>query len=159
MALSLELVSRQVGWVCEGPLIGGIIGVMEAIPSIRQRLPGIDTRAVSAVVIRLQPLAGGQLGVGDDEIQLHPALIAVFDPKAVVLVGIEAGHQSALKIIHDGIFTLGGHVVFGKAQNTAGVLLGIPAGVDQLPRLLGVAAQHRRPLAVPILAQQVPRRA
>lgn len=132
---------------------------MEAIPGIRQRLPGIDAGPIGAVIVRLQPLAGGQLGVGDDEVQLYPALVAVFDPQAVVLVGIEAGHQGALKIVHDGVFTLGGHVVLSKAQNAAGVLLGVPAGVDQLPRLLGVAAQHRRPLAVAILAQQVPRRA
>lgn len=128
---------------------------MKIVFGVRHRLPGIDAGTVGAVVIRLQALSGGQLGVGDDEVQLNAPLVAVFDPQAVVLVGIEAGHQGALKIVHNGPLALVGHGLLGKAQNTAGVPLGVPAGVDQLPRLLRVAAQHRSPLTVAVAAQQV----
>lgn len=153
--MRLLLVTGQVRRRGEGPLVGRVVGVVKVVFGVRHCLPGIDTGPVGAVVIRLQALPGGQLGIGDDEVQLNAPLVAVFDPQAVVLVGIEAGHQGALKIVHDGPLALVGHGLLGKAQNATGVPLGIPAGVDQLARLLRVAAQHRRPLPVAVAAQQV----
>lgn len=74
---------------------------MEVVASIRHGLPGIDARPIGPVVIRLKALATGQLDIGNHEVQLYTALVGVFDPEAVVLIGIETGHQRLLEGVHD----------------------------------------------------------
>ncbi|WP_425531484.1 hypothetical protein, partial [Chromohalobacter japonicus] len=61
---------------------------MQAVTLVRHGLPRIDAGPVGPVVVRLQPLPRGQLGVRDDEVELQPPLVAVLDPQAVVLIGI-----------------------------------------------------------------------
>jgi hypothetical protein len=54
-------------------------------------LPGINPGAISGVVIRLQAVASSQLDVGHHKIEFQTPLIAMLDPKTVVLVAIETG--------------------------------------------------------------------
>jgi len=70
LALRLLLVARQVCRRREGPLIGRIVGIVQGIAVVRERLPGVHAGPVSPVVVRLQALAAGQFGVRDDEVQL-----------------------------------------------------------------------------------------
>jgi hypothetical protein len=70
LALRLLFVARQVRRCREGPLVGRVVGVVQGIAVVRERLPGVHAGPVGPIVVRLQALAGGQLGVGDDEVQL-----------------------------------------------------------------------------------------
>ncbi|MFV4778384.1 hypothetical protein NOV91_23540 (plasmid) [Salmonella enterica subsp. enterica serovar Mbandaka] len=80
---------------------------MQPQPAVHDGLPGIDARTVSAVVIRLEPFAGQQLRVRDQEVQLQPPLVLVLHPQHAVLVFIESGHQNTLEARHQ-FFTLTG---------------------------------------------------
>jgi len=82
----------------------------------------------------------------------------VLDPQAVVLIGIEAGHQGPLEAVHD-LPLLGlGDVCLLKRQHAGGIPLGVVAGVDQRLGLVRVAAQHLGTFAVPTPAQQITHR-
>ena len=52
--------------------------------------PGIDAGPVGAVIVRLEPLAGGQLDVGHDEVQFKAVLVPVLNPGNAVLVLVKA---------------------------------------------------------------------
>lgn len=80
---------------------------MQPQTAVHDGLPGIDARSVGAVVIRLEPLAGQQLRVRDQEVQLQPPFVLVLNPQHAVLVFIESGHQNPLKTRHK-LFTLAG---------------------------------------------------
>ncbi|WP_374956496.1 hypothetical protein [Salmonella enterica] len=73
---------------------------MQPQPAVDHRLPGIDARPVGAVVVRLEPPAGQQLGIGDQEVQLQTPLVRVLHPQNAVLIFIESGHQNPLKTRH-----------------------------------------------------------
>jgi len=75
--------------------------------AVHYGLPGVDARAIGAVVIRLEPFAGQQLRVRDQEIQLQPPLVLVLNPQHAVLIFVESGHQNPLKARHQ-LFTLAG---------------------------------------------------
>jgi hypothetical protein len=64
---------------------------MQAMFGVGDNLPGVDTRAVSGVVVRLQAMPGGQFDVGHHEIEFQTPLVTMLDPQTVVLVAIEAG--------------------------------------------------------------------
>jgi len=76
-------------------------------PAVHDGLPGINARSVGAVVIRLEPLAGQQLRVRDQEVQLQPPFVLMLNPQHAVLVFIESGHQNPLEARHQ-FFTLTG---------------------------------------------------
>lgn len=98
---------------------------MQPQPVINHRLPRINARAVSPVVVRLQALSGQQLGIRNDEIQLQPPFVAMLHPQHAVLVFIESGHQNPLETLHQ-LFALSGRqITLGKRQHPGGVFLGI----------------------------------
>ncbi|WP_421720647.1 hypothetical protein, partial [Aeromonas salmonicida] len=68
------------------------IRVAQAQPRIHHRLPRVYPWPVCPVVVRLQPLPGQQLGVGDDKVQLQTPLVTVLHPQHAVLVFIQSGH-------------------------------------------------------------------
>ena len=80
---------------------------MQPQPAVHYGLPGIDARTVGAVVKRLQPFAGQQLRVRDQEVQLQSPLVPVLNPQHAVLVFIESGHQNPLETRHQ-LFALAG---------------------------------------------------
>jgi len=132
-----------------------VIRIRKPHPAVNHGLPRIHTRPVGPVVIRLQPLARQQFGVGNDKIQLHPAFIAVLHPEHAVLVFIESGHQNPFEALHQ-LFPLAGcKIRFLKRQHPGGVFLRIRRGVDQLSDFLRLALQHRCPLAVAVFAEQI----
>lgn len=73
---------------------------MQPQPAINDCLPGLYARAVSAVVVRLEPFPRQQFGIGDQEIQLQPPLVLMLHPQHAVLVFIESGHQYPLETLH-----------------------------------------------------------
>nr|WOL84987.1 hypothetical protein EOBFOGIL_00008 [Escherichia coli]WOL85002.1 hypothetical protein LCGCLEKF_00008 [Escherichia coli] len=98
---------------------------MQSQPTVNDGLPGIDAWTVGAVVIRLEPLAGQQFRVRDQEVKLQPSLILMLDPQYAVLVFIEAGHQNPLKTRHQLFPLTGGQILFGKRQHPGGIFFGI----------------------------------
>ena len=78
---------------------------MQPQSAVHDGLPGIDARSVNAVVVRLEPPAGQQLGIGDQKVQLQTPLVRVLHPQNAVLIFIESGHQNPLKAGHQ-FFTL-----------------------------------------------------
>jgi hypothetical protein len=76
-------------------------------PAVHDGLPGVYARTVGAVVIRLEPFAGQQLRVRDEEVKLQPPLVLVLNPQHAVLVFVESGHQNLLETRHQ-LFTLAG---------------------------------------------------
>ncbi|MGE9501663.1 hypothetical protein ACQP3D_24965, partial [Escherichia coli] len=70
---------------------------MQPQPAVHYGLPGINARTVGPVVIRLEPFAGQQLHIRDQEVQLQPPLVPVLNPQHAILVFIESGHQNPLK--------------------------------------------------------------
>lgn len=159
LLLSLEPVARQVGGIGHGTLIGRIIGVMQTVFGVGHDLPGINPGAIGGVVVRLQAVPGGQFDVGHHEIELETPLVTMLDPQTVVLVAIKTRQQGLFEGVHD--LTLGGvaDIRFLKGQHARGVLLGVPAAVDQLLGLVGITTQQHCALAVPILSQQITHRA
>ncbi|KNX28300.1 hypothetical protein AEX44_21040, partial [Salmonella enterica subsp. enterica serovar Heidelberg] len=83
---------RQRGRRDQRPPVFRRVRVMQPQPAVHDGLPGINARTVGAVVIRLETLAGQQLRVRDQEVQLQPPLILVLNPQHAVLVFIESGH-------------------------------------------------------------------
>lgn len=131
---------------------------MEVVASVRHGLPGIDARPVGPVVIRLKTLAAGQLDIGNHEVQLYAAFVGVFDPEAVVLIGIETGHQRLLEGIHDLALGFLADLALLEGQYARGVALGVLAAVNQRLGLLRGSTEHPSVLTVIVPAQQVPDR-
>ncbi|MFV6548778.1 hypothetical protein ACNPHC_26315 [Klebsiella pneumoniae] len=73
---------------------------MQPQRAVHYGLPGIDARTVGAIVIWLEPFAGQQLRVRDEEVQLQPPLVLVLNPQHAVLVFVEPGHQNPFKARH-----------------------------------------------------------
>ncbi|HIF7765747.1 TPA: hypothetical protein ACX4IW_005066, partial [Escherichia coli] len=69
---------------------------MQPVMVIHQRLPGINSRPVCPVVVRLEAFSGLQLHVRNDKIQLKPSLVLVLYPQDAVLILFETGHQYTL---------------------------------------------------------------
>ncbi|MDQ1758105.1 hypothetical protein ACSSQN_027445 [Raoultella planticola] len=80
---------------------------MQPQTAVHDGLPGINARTVGAVIVWLEPFAGQQLRVRDQEVQLQPPLVPVLNPQHAVLVFIESGHQNPLEARHQR-FTLPG---------------------------------------------------
>ncbi|MGR2491978.1 hypothetical protein ACUX0Z_25835 [Salmonella enterica] len=80
---------------------------MQPQPTVHDGLPSVDARTVSSVVIRLETLAGQQLRVWDEKVQLQPPFILMLNPQHAVLVFIKSGHQNTLETCHQ-LFTLTG---------------------------------------------------
>ncbi|MFD6953769.1 hypothetical protein ACFWGT_27170, partial [Nocardiopsis sp. NPDC060348] len=92
---------------------------MQPQPAVDHRLPGIDARPVGAVVVRLEPPAGQQLGIGDQKVQLQTPLVRVLHPQNAVLIFIEAGHQNTLEAGHQ-FFPLAGRQICLRPPQYAG---------------------------------------
>ena len=142
---------RQVTRRHKGPPAGRVLGVCKAQLGALHSRPGIHPALIGRRVVRLEPLPASQLQVGDDEIQLQPALVLVLNPQAAVLPGLKAGQEGPLEAVHEGPLLIGRKIGLRERQHAAGVLLGVPAGVDQCGHLVRVAAQQGSalPLAVP----------
>ena len=123
--------------------------------AVHYGLPGIDARTIGAVVIRLEPFAGQQLRVRDDEVQLQPPLVLVLNPQHAVLIFVEPGHQNPLEARHQ-FFTLAGRqILFRKGQDAGGVLFGVGRGVNKLPDFLRLPLQNAGAVALPVFTQQI----
>lgn len=128
---------------------------MQPQTAVHYSLPGVNARPVGAVKVRLQTLARQQFGIRDQEVELQPAFVAVFNPQHAVLVFIEPGHQYPLKAGHQ-LFTLAGRQIFlREGQYARGIFLGVRRGVNQLPDFLRLPLQNACPLALPVFAKQV----
>lgn len=88
-------------------------------------LPSVNPVFINAVVIGLEPFAGRQLYVGDQEIQLKPPFVPMLNPQGRVLVSLKAREQGFLEPVHQLALRLRRQVPLGKAQAAAGVLLGV----------------------------------
>jgi hypothetical protein len=146
---------RQCGRRDQRPAVLRRVGVVQAKPAVYNGLPGIYPGPVGAVVIRLQAFSRQQLGVRDQEIQLQPPLILVFNPQHAVLIFIKPGHQNALKARHQRFPLSGCQVLLGERQHTGGVFLGVWRGVNQLTDFFRLALQYGGAVALPVFAQQI----
>ena len=151
----LLLVPGQIGR--EGTCFGvtRIVRIVQIQCRIDPGFPGIDTGPVGAVIIGLEPLAGGQLDVGHDEVQFKAVLVPVLDPGNAVLVLVKARQQRPLKAVHDLLFLICRQIGLVERQDAGRVFLGIRAGVDQLDHLVWIAAQQIGQIARAVLAQEV----
>ena len=122
--------------------VARVVRIVEIQRRINPGFPGIDAGPVGAVVIRLQPLAGGQLRVGHDEFQFQPALVLVLNPEDAVLVAIEARQQCLLEAVHNFIFLFCRQVGLLERQHAGRVFFGIRTGVDQFDHFFRITAQQ-----------------
>ncbi|MDU7243750.1 hypothetical protein, partial [Clostridium sp.] len=83
---------------------------MQPQSAVHDGLPGIDARPVSAVIVRLEPPAGQQLGIGDQKVQFQTPLVLVLNPQNAVLIFIKSGHQNPLEAGHQ-FFPLAGRQI------------------------------------------------
>lgn len=121
----LLLVRRQVPRLHQCLPVGRIIGVVKTVLGVGHGLPCVNPVFINAVVIGLEPLAGRQLHIRDQEIQLKPSLVPMFNPQGRVLVSLKAREQGFLEPVHQLALRLRRQVPLGKAQAAAGVLLGV----------------------------------
>ncbi len=128
---------------------------MQPQPAVDHRLPGIDARPVGAVKVRLQALAGQQLGVGDQEVQLQTPFIGVLHPQNAVLVLIKSGHQNPLEAGHQFFPLPGRQVGLRERQHPGGVFLRVRRGVNKLPDLFRPSLQDAGTLALPVFPEQI----
>lgn len=110
---------------------------MQPQSAVHDGLPGIDARPVGAVVVWLEPPAGQQLGVGDQEVQLQTPLVGVLHPQNAVLIFIESGHQNPLEAGHQFFPLAGRQIGLRKRQDAGGVFLHVRRRVNQLPTSSG----------------------
>ena len=148
----LLLVPGQIGR--EGVRFGitRIVRIVQIQCRIDPGFPGIDTGPIGAVIVRLEPLTGGQLDVGHDEVQFKAVLVPVLDPGDAVLVIVKTRQERLLKTVHDFLFLLGRQIGLMERQDAGCVFLGIRAGVDQLDHLVRIPAQQISQVARAVLA-------
>ncbi|MFD7212155.1 hypothetical protein ACFV8Y_28705, partial [Bacillus cereus] len=128
---------------------------MQPQPAVDHRLPGIDARPVGAVVVRLEPPAGQQLGIGDQKVQLQTPLVRVLHPQNAVLIFIEAGHQNTLEAGHQFFPLAGRQICLRKRQYAGGVFLHVRRHINQLPDFFRLALQDGGAFTLPVFTQQI----
>lgn len=96
----LLLVRRQVARLHQCLPVGRIIGVVKAVLGVGHGLPSVNPVFINAVVIGLESLAGRQLHVRDQKIQLKPAFVPMLNPQSRVLVSLKTWEQGFLETVH-----------------------------------------------------------
>lgn len=139
------------------------MGPLERTDPVRVVRPGPAILVVQRIAQRsverrparrrdVQRLARRKLHARRHEMEFDPAAVRVRvpDPETIVLVRFEAGEGHALEFIHD-LFLIGGAwVVFARKRDHATRIAPLPIdAVDQLARLIGIAAQDLGRLMFP----------
>ena len=128
---------------------------MQPQSAVHDGLPGIDARPVGSVVVWLEPSAGQQLGIGDQEVQLQTPLVRVLHPQNAVLIFIESGHQNPLEAGHQFFPLAGRQIGLRKRQDAGGVFLHVRRRVNQLPDLFRLPLQDAGAFTLPVFTQQI----
>ena len=128
---------------------------MQPQSAIHDGLPGIDARPVGAVVVRLEPPAGQQFGIGDQKVQLQTPLVRVLHPQNAVLIFIESGHQNPLEAGHQFFPLAGRQIGLRKRQYAGGVFLHVRRRVNQLPDFFRLPLQDAGTFTLPVFTQQI----
>lgn len=150
----------QVGDKRQGPAAFRIIGVAETMARIDRVFPGIEQREVgSSLALLAVPMhvRGKGTGlpiradhaIGNNEMQLHPALILVQHPAIEALVIRQAGIDQFIKTIHDFLQGAVRDTGFRERQHSGGVFVGVTQAFIQLPHKFRIAAQYPRWHATP----------
>lgn len=91
----------------------------------------------------VQAAPGGQLQTRGAEVQLDAVLVAVTDPKHVVLIAVQPREGQLLEGIHHlGLLRVTRRVLSGKADHACAIGPLVAAGVDQRLGAAWIAAQH-----------------